>query len=409
MGAQETAPKAVQRARGVAPDSRWVGAWSLCHTNLARFAVRFDNQTFRTAIQLNIEGTGVRVRISNRYGNEELQIGAAAVALSNERGVPAAAPIPLLFAGMPWTRLEAGEEKISDFAALAVQPGSWLVVDLHLPGKGRLFSGNLFPLYHRVSEEGMQVGEALFRPRRSFLVRGLSERLLPVPVAVISGVDVLTSTPAQAIVAFGDSITALNQWTGPFAARLHKDFPGQFSLLNQGISGNRLRYDSSNNLAKGIYGPAGVLRFEKDVLGQSGVSTVISLIGVNDLLQPGLTAPREQEADVESLTDGMRALIHLAHEQGLRIFGGTIMPFGGYLLTHTPEREKTRQAVNQWIREGHEFDGFIDFDAAVRDPVRPERLTDGWHLGDRLHPNAQGGRMMAALVDPEQLVQYSEG
>jgi hypothetical protein len=76
----------------------------------------------------------------------------------------------------------------------------------------------------------------------------------------------------------------------------------------------------------------------------------------------------------------------------------------GNLLTHTPEREKVRQTVNHWIRDGHEFDGVIDFDAAIRDPVRPERITDGWHLGDRLHPNAQGGKMMAALVDPDLLL-----
>ncbi len=397
MNRQTNAPE--QDASG-----RWVGAMTLCHTNLARFAIRYDNQTLRTAVRINVGGTAVRVRVSNRYGRDTLQIGAAAVAISDARGVPGTDPVPLLFNGMPWVRLNPGEERLSQAAALTVRPGDWVSVDLHLPGRGRLYSGNLFPLYHRLSDEGMQVGETHFRARHSFLVRGLSQRLLPVPVAVFSGLDVWTDTAAQAVVAFGDSITALNQWTGPLADRLIQEYPGQLALLNQGISGNRLRYDSANTLARGIYGPAGVLRFEKDVLSQSGVSTVITLIGVNDLLQPGLTAPREQEADAESLIDGMRALIHLSHMEGVRILGGTITPFGGYLLTHTPEREKVRQTVNHWIREGHEFDGIIDFDAAIRDPVRPERITDGWHLGDRLHPNAQGGKMMAALVDPDLLL-----
>lgn len=397
------------RTDGVDGPLHWVGAWSLCHTDLSRFPVRYDNQTFRTAVSLNLTGEAVRIRVSNRYGRETVLIGAAAAARAEVNGFPAEAPlpvspVPLHFGGMPWVRLAPGEERLSDPVPLSVTAGSWLVVDLHLPGKGHLLSGNLFPLYHRMSREGMQVGESRFETKRFFAVRGLSDRLLPVVVTTLSGVEVMTSREAMAIVAFGDSITALNQWTGPFSSKLGKEAAGRLTLLNQGISGNRLRFDSGNRLGKGIYGPAGLLRFEQDVLAQAGVGAVISLIGVNDLLQPGLTAPRDQEADVDSLVDGMRALIHLSHERGVRIFGGTITPFGGYLLTHTPEREAVRQEVNRWIREGDEFDGVVDFDAAIRDPVRPERITDGWHVGDRLHPNAQGGRMMAAQLRPEQFL-----
>ena len=382
----------------------WVGAWSLCHTDLSRFPVHYDNQTFRTVMQVNLAGDAVRLRVSNRYGRQPVKIGVAAIALADEERLPASNPVPLLFGGVPWTELEPGEEKMSDPATLNIGSGDWLVVDLHLPGKGRLQSGNVFPMYHRVSQEGMQVGERQFQARRIFLVRGLSERILPVAVTLLSGLDVFSDTGARAVVAFGDSITALNQWTGPFSQRLLQEFPGQWSLLNQGISGNRLRYDSGNNLGKGIYGPAGILRFEHDVLTQCGVGAIISLIGVNDLMQPGLTAPRDQETDVDNLVDGMRGLIHLAHEKGIRIIGGTITPFAGYLLTHTPEREAIRQEVNAWIREGDEFDGVIDFDAVVRDPVRPERLVDGWHMGDRLHPNAYGGKMMASQIRMELLL-----
>ncbi len=382
------------------PDAgrHWVGAWSIAHTNLGQFPALFDNQTYRTVIQVNLAGAAVRLRLSNRYGRKPIQIGAAAVSRCNLEGVLCETAQALSFAGQSWRTLEAGEECISDPVDLSMLPGDWLAMDLHYPGRGRFQSGNLFPVLHRGSEEGMHLGETLFPVRQRFLVRRLGNRPIPVPVGILAGVELLAPSACRSIVAFGDSITAFNQWTSVLANRLMTEKSGGLSLLNQGISGNRLLSDSGRVLPAGIYGPAGILRFEADALSQAGVAAVISLIGINDLLQPGLSAPKEQEQDAESLVNGMRGLIHLAHEKGVRILGGTITPFGGYLLTHTPEREATRQAVNGWIRQGGEFDGVIDFDAAVRNPVSPERLMDGWHVGDRLHPNAAGGRAMASVI-----------
>jgi lysophospholipase L1-like esterase len=284
---------------------------------------------------------------------------------------------------------------------LVVPHGSWLAIDLYYPEKGRFLSGNLFPILHRASATGMHVGEEPFPGRKRFLVRRLASRALPVPVGILAGVELFAPDTSRAVVAFGDSITVLNQWTSVLANRFLTEKPGCLALLNQGISGNRLLNDSGFALTGGVYGPAGILRFKQDVLMQSGIAAIISLIGINDLLQPGLTAPRDQEQDADSLVNGMRGLIHMAHENGIRIMGGTITPFGGYLMSHTPEREAVRQAVNRWIREDGEFDGVIDFDAAMRDPVNPERLMDSWHIGDHLHPNALGGKIMASVIQAD--------
>jgi lysophospholipase L1-like esterase len=57
------------------------------------------------------------------------------------------------------------------------------------------------------------------------------------------------------------------------------------------------------------------------------------------------------------------------------------------------EHEAARQAVNRWIRETDELDGFIDFDLLVRDPDQPtqlqESLSDDW-----LHLNPAGYDLM---------------
>jgi lysophospholipase L1-like esterase len=94
-------------------------------------------------------------------------------------------------------------------------------------------------------------------------------------------------------------------------------------------------------------------------------------------------------------------LIARAHARGLEIFGGTLTPFvgatyGGY---GTPEGEAKRQAVNRWIRTSGAFDAVIDFDAAVRDPRRPERLNPRYDSGDHLHLNDAGYRAMADAID----------
>jgi len=68
--------------------------------------------------------------------------------------------------------------------------------------------------------------------------------------------------------------------------------------------------------------------------------------------------------------------------------------------TPKPEREKTRQAVNQWIRSsGGVFDGMIDFDKAVRDPSHLTMILPEYDSGDHLHPSDAGYKKMGDAVD----------
>ena len=44
------------------------------------------------------------------------------------------------------------------------------------------------------------------------------------------------------------------------------------------------------------------------------------------------------------------------------------------------------------------FDGVVDFDRAVRDPARPDRLLATYDSGDHLHPSMAGYKAMAAAI-----------
>jgi lysophospholipase L1-like esterase len=91
-------------------------------------------------------------------------------------------------------------------------------------------------------------------------------------------------------------------------------------------------------------------------------------------------------------------MIDKAHARGMRVYGATIMPFGGSFYD-SKEREEARQTVNAWIRTSGKFDAVIDTDAALRDPAQPSRLRAEADTGDHLHPNERGHRMIAEAVN----------
>jgi lysophospholipase L1-like esterase len=242
----------------------------------------------------------------------------------------------------------------------------------------------------------------------------------------LTGVDVAASPRAAAIVAFGSSTTdgdgstrdANRRWPDVLAERLQKEAgrQGERGVLNQGIIGNRLLSDShSPGQAGGPFGAvlsrfgdalgqAGLARFERDVLAQSGVRYVIVALGVNDILFLGSFTPVTESVSPESLISGNRQLIALAHKKGIRVIGTTIPPFENSTFDepkisfYTPEKELVRQKVNVWIRKSAEFDGVVDFDAVLRDPSHPTRLLPSYDSGDHLHVNDAGNVAQANAI-----------
>src|SRR5262249_13064585 len=117
--------------------------------------------------------------------------------------------------------------------------------------------------------------------------------------------------------------------------------------------------------------------------------------GVNDI---GVAPPAAADAVAARLITAYQDMIARAHRANLRIYGATILPFGGSMYDD-PARESARQTVNRWIRASGAYDAVIDFDAALRDPENPTRLLAAADGGDHLHPNEAGYRMMADAVE----------
>jgi len=350
--------------------------------------VNFKNQTLRQIVHASLGGDRVRVVLSNAFGTLPLEIGAAHVALrEKDAAIQPKSGHPLTFGGTTSTMVAAGAVAVSDPVSLAVPPAADLVVDIYLPGDTAASPSPL--TMHQganqqnyISADGNHAGEPDFAgatttPSWFFLAR----------------VEVSASQNAAAVVAFGDSITdgtrstpnTNNRWPDEFARRLAAaKIP--LGVLNEGIAGNRVLCDGA--------GVSALARFDRDVIVQPGARYVVVLESINDI-GIGRSNPVPSAND---LIAAHRQLIERAHARGLTIYGATLTPFEGAAY-YTAEGEAKRQAVNAFIRTGKAYDGVIDFDAAVRDPMAPSKIQMKFNPGDNLHMNDAGYQAMAAAID----------
>jgi lysophospholipase L1-like esterase len=122
------------------------------------------------------------------------------------------------------------------------------------------------------------------------------------------------------------------------------------------------------------------------------------LEGINDLgtLTRDHPVPfEEHDRLVHRMIGAYQQIALEAHAHGIKAYIGTVMPFMGFEYYHPDAaNEADRNAVNTWIRVQKEFDGVIDFDAILRDPARNDHLLPAYDVGDGIHPNPAGYRVM---------------
>ena len=381
----------------------WTGTWaaSPCAPQPAgeKSRLTFSNETLRLVVHTSIGGDAVRIRLSNTFSTEPLTVSAAHLAMRDAGSrIRGGTDHALTFSGRASVMIPGGASVLSDPLPQAVPALSDLAISLFLPADS--VPGALH--YSAMQTSFVAAGDQTGAPDLSG-ARTLERWPL------LTAVEVSSRNSQAAIVALGSSTTdgarstkdTNHRWTDFLAERLQRD-PAlrQLALLNEGIGGNRVLHDGRgpNGIA---FGPSASARFDRDVLAQAGARYVVILEGGNDINHPGDSAPLSESITADDLIAGYRQLIARAHEHGLRVILGTIMPFEGSVkpAEAQPAREAIRLAVNQWVLTQHDADGTIDFAKAVADPSHPARYLAQFDSGDHLHPNDAGYKALADGID----------
>lgn len=358
----------------------WVGTWAAAaeytgQNDMPR-TTNLQHCTLRQVVKVSLGGDRLRLQLSNAFSKEPVEIKSVYIADALDScDINASTARYLLFDGKKQVTIAAGQSIMSDAARYNLKPLQRLSITIEYGNVPQNATS------HRGSRTTSYITTSSVKPKQRFQT---TEKLAH--WYNIAAIDV----PAEgrtAIAALGNSITdgrgsttdLQNRWPDMMSAALQ----GNIGVLNLGIGGNCV--------VKGGLSEPALKRFDRDILQQRGVTHLILFEGVNDI---GGNKHAEQTAS--NLISAYKELIGKAHAKGIKVYGGTILPFGrsGYWSYFN---EAVRQTVNEWIRTSGAYDGVIDFDQLMRDPEEPTRLRAEWQ-DDWLHPNAKGYKAMGEFA-----------
>lgn len=358
-------------AKSADDNKQWIGTWATAveYTGQGDMPKQtLAGKSVRQIIHVSLGGSTLRMQLSNCFGNAPVEIKSVYIAdaLSAE-AINAKTAKYLTFAGKRNVTIEPGKDVFSDNIKYDLKPLQLLSVTICYGDKVPEHATS-----HRGSRTTSYMAQGEVKPKDKFEVIEKFDHWYNMAAIDIKG-------EADVVACLGNSITdgrgtttnLQNRWTDRMAEALD----GKVGVLNLGIGGNAV-------VRGGLSEPA-LKRFDRDILGQRGVNTLIIYEGVNDI-----GGSRNVEQTFKELTEAYETMTKKAHDAGMKVYIATICPFKGnsyYTIFH----EACREMVNEWIRNQKVADGVIDFDKLSRsdkDPhqLKPE-LSDDW-----LHLNPKG-------------------
>ena len=402
-----TGEAAGQGSGGHRSSPEWVGTWATSVTRGNTSGSTFNglnNQSVRMIVHASVGGPKIRIRLTNLHGEKNVDIGRATVAKPNTAtpalsDVDSATITELRFNGSPTAVINRGAELLSDPVDMRLADDQDLVVSVFFPTPTGLTT------FHSTTRQNnyVGVGDLAAAPGGEGYT---TERTCC--WFFLSGVDVLRQSDAGSVGVLADSLadghgTTFNgnmRWPDQLADRLftvkHGDIPG---VLNFGLGGSRLNHEGNEPGDGGFpgffeLGTNALSRMNEDVFSETGLQTVVVDLGINDIWMNNDPA--------DKIITALRQINQQARGRGITVIMGTLGPFNGLAVpgeVWTPEKEATRNAVNNYLREHrHEFDAVVDFDKILRDPADPTKLRAEFDPGDHIHPNDAGSKAMAAAI-----------
>ena len=361
------------------PDTNFTFAGSAYNGNNT-----YSNQSIRLIVHASLGGTRVRINLSNELSTVPLRIGAAHIALSaGGASIVDGTDRTLTFnGGQDSVTIPPNAPILSDLVKLDVPALADLAVTIFLPDTVTVTTA--VPLsrqtnYVAPAGSGDNTGS-------STLPLDASSSITQWPI--LTRVDV-RAAGSRTCVVLGSSIAlgalstqdANARWTDFLAKRLNNHgLP--VSVVNASIV--------ADPLLSNLGGLGALARLNRDALTQPGISYLF----INDV--SGVES--QSAASPAVIIAGLRQLIKRVHSANVKVYAGTIIPLGGG-SGYSAAFEANRQGVNDFIRNGGELDGYVDFDAAVRDPANPTAILAAYDGGDHHHPNDAGDKVLAHTFD----------
>lgn len=375
---------------GLEAQNVWKGTWATAVEYTGKGDMpkeSLSKRSCRQIVHISMGGQELRLKLSNEMSNHPVDIRSVYIADTDSSAnweINGKTVKYLKFHGKKNVTIEPGKAIYSDDLKYALKAGQRLTITIDY---GERTPENATS--HRGSRTTSYIVGSSFRiskPKDKHFVEGETADHW----YNLSAIDVKTDAKTPVVAVLGNSITdgrgsttnMQNRWTDFLSDALNAEKP--YGVLNLGIGGNCV-------VEGGLSEPA-MKRFDRDILGQTGVDKLVIFEGTNDI---GCSS-KNYEHVADTLIACYKVLIAKAKAKGIQVYGATITPTKGngwYSYWH----EAIRQQVNEWIRKGGFFDEIIDFDELVRDPQDPQRLKEEYS-DDWLHLNPKGYEAMGKFA-----------
>jgi lysophospholipase L1-like esterase len=366
----------------------WQTTWG--RSMLAQKPATLTDLTIRSPVRSSVGGGAIKVRLSNLYGKTPLNVTEVHAALRDTQSSDASAIVTstdtvITFNGQREVSVPAGTELVSDAVVMKVPPLTDLMVSMYFASTelSDVHTGNAGGLKTQLVKNNAVSSATFDRHGKSDHDGwyGLAAVEVRNPVN-------LTKGASPSVIALGDSITdgaltssPYTDWPSMMAAKTK----GTVAVVNAGIGSNQFISDGT--------GLAGLTRFNREVLDRPDVVNtpyLFLLEGINDIQG----SHKKSAADIIA---GYKQLIAKARAKNFKVYAGTLPPWHGW-KDFSAAGEEQRQALNKWIRTSGAFDGVIDYETALLDPKSSPPKMKTSCLGDGIHPNANGYKVMAAVA-----------
>ena len=372
----------------------WIGTWATAPQTVVKSFMPYNNnmsnRSVRQIVKVSIGGETIRLKLSNIYSTEPVVIRSVYIAHAKDSfAIEPKSAKYLKFSNNYKAVIPAGKAITSDALPFDLKPLERVAITINYT------SAPTIPTVHMGSRTTSYIMKGVTNAHSNFEKAFRENHWYN-----ISGIDIYTmKTNLGSIAIMGNSITdgkcstdnAQNRWPDVMSEMLQmKHKVTTLGILNLGIGNNRVT-------VPGGFGALAKDRFDRDILGQSGVKKVIIFEGINDI---GAAKSGNSETVARQLIESIQGMIKKAKARKLKVYLGTITPFKGAGY-YSPFHEAARQTVNEWIRnqgKSKEVDGILDFAKLLQDPGDDRRMKKEYASNDWLHPNPTGYKAMGTYA-----------